>query len=149
MMVLYDKLYRSDSESVLSIKEYFTALVEEITGLFPGKESVNVKMDIDDIMLTTRILSPLGIIINELITNSMKYAFPGIIDCEIVLKVIIKNNSVQIIFRDNGRGLPESVSFEKSTGFGMQLISMLTSQIKGRVRIDREGGTCFTIEFDI
>jgi PAS domain S-box-containing protein len=149
MMVLYDKLYRSDSESVLSVKEYFTALVEEITGLFPGKESVDVKMDIDDILLTTKILSPLGIIINELITNSMKYAFSGMIDCEIVLKVFIKDNSVQIIFRDNGKGLPESVSFEKSTGFGMQLISMLTSQIKGRVRIDREGGTCFTIEFDI
>ncbi len=149
MMVLYNKLYRSDSENMLSLKEYFTALVWEIISLFPGKESLKLKLDIDDFMLSTKILSPLGIIINELITNSMKYAFSGMNECEIELKVFRKDKSVQIVFRDNGKGLPESVSFEKSTGFGMQLISMLTSQIKGKVYIDRERGTCFIIEFDI
>lgn len=149
MMVLYDKLYKSDSESVLSLKEYFTALVEEIISIFPRRESVKVKLNMENIMLSTKILSPLGIIVNELITNSMKYAFSDYDNAEISLTVSMKKSSVQIIFRDNGRGLPESVSIESSTGFGMQLISMLTSQIGGRISIERAGGTCFTIEFEI
>ncbi|PKL19594.1 MAG: hypothetical protein CVV49_00725 [Spirochaetae bacterium HGW-Spirochaetae-5] len=149
MMILYDKLYRSDSESVLSLKDYFTALVGEIIGLFPGKESLKLKLNIDDFMLSTKVLSPLGIIINELITNSMKYAFPDYSNAMISLTVSMKENRVQIIFRDNGRGLPESVSFENSTGFGMQLISMLTSQIGGQISIEREGGTGFIIEFNV
>jgi len=149
MMVLYDKLYRSDSESVLSLREYFTALVEEIISIFPKKASIKVKLDIENIMLSTKVLSPLGIIINELITNSMKYAFSDYDNAVISLTVSMKDNVIQIVFCDNGRGLPESVSFEHSTGFGMQLISMLTSQIMGNVRIDRESGTCFIIDFDI
>jgi two-component sensor histidine kinase len=149
MMVLYDKLYRSDSESLLSLKEYFTALVEEIISIFPGKTPVKIILDIENIMLSTKLLSPLGIIINELITNSMKYAFPECENPMISLTVIEKQSRVQIVFRDNGKGIPESVSFENSTGFGMQLISMLTSQIGGKIRIERNAGTCFKIDFGI
>jgi len=77
MSVLYDKLYRSEHVSSVSLKEYLPDLVYEIVGIFPHKKSVKVKTSVDDIVLDAKLLSVLGILVNELITNSMKYAFTG------------------------------------------------------------------------
>jgi len=77
MMVLYDKLYRSRDSHSLSTKEFFPALIDEIAGIFPGKEGIRIDAEIEDILLYAELLTPLGIIINEFITNAMKYAFAG------------------------------------------------------------------------
>jgi two-component system CheB/CheR fusion protein len=149
MMVLYDKLYRSEVNSSLSLKEYLPSLIEEIVSIFPKKSSVKIETDIEDIVCTARILSSLGIILNELITNSMKYAFSGRNDGCIKVTASMKGNRALIVYKDNGPGIPESVSFENTTGFGMQLIGMLVGQIDGTVEILRDNGTCFVIEFDV
>jgi len=149
MMVLYDKLYRSEINSSLSIKEYLPSLIDEIVGIFPKNTLVKIETSMDDITLTAGTLSSLGIIINELITNSMKYAFSGRNDGIITVTAVQDGNRVSIIFEDNGCGLPESVTFENSTGFGMQLVGMLVGQINGTINIVREHGTRFIIEFNI
>ena len=149
MSVLYDKLYRSENDTSLSLKEYLPALINEITGIFYYKNSVKIETNIDNIILSSKILSPLGIIINELITNSMKYAFEGSSDGIIYVEALQKDNHVSLVFKDNGIGIPESVTFENSYGFGMQLIRILTEQINGSVTIERKEGSKFIIEFDI
>jgi len=143
MMVLYDKLYRSEANGSLSIQTYIPALLKEITGIFPSRRHINVTSQIDDIVLPIAILSPLGIILNELMTNAMKYAFADSTDARITVTARKLDDGIVIEFADNGIGLSESVSFDNSSGFGMQLIKSLIDQIKGTITIKREQGTCY------
>ncbi len=149
MSVLYDKLYRSEYTSAVSLKEYLPDLVYEIVNIFPQKKSVKIKTEIEDVVLDAKILSILGILVNELVTNSMKYAFNGKSDGVITVTVTRKEKSALIIVADNGIGIPEIVTFQSSKGFGMQLVSMLTEQINGSIEIERGGGTRFILEFPV
>jgi PAS domain S-box-containing protein len=148
MTVLYDKLYRSDNISSLSIKEYFPPLIDEIVRIFPNRELVKIETRIDDVVFNSQLLSALGLILNECITNAMKFAFKDRDDGLITISVEMKDNHVTITFADNGVGLPESVTIDHTTGFGMQLIGMIVKQINGSITIDRQSGTKFIIEFD-
>jgi PAS domain S-box-containing protein len=149
MTILYDKLYRSETFRELGIKDFLPPLIDEIVGIFPAIPPVRTEVRVEDIILSSKILSPLGIIINELITNSMKYAFKGRDSGVIAVSASQKDGLVTIAYEDDGVGLPESVNFENSGGFGMQLVQMLTEQIGGTVRIERLAGTRVVIEFGV
>jgi PAS domain S-box-containing protein len=149
MSVLYDKLYRTENLREMSIKNYLPALIDEITGIFLNKSSVKIETRIEDFVLGVKVLSVLGIIVNELLTNTMKYAFIGRDDGLITVSATAKDNLATIVFEDNGRGIPESVNIETSTGFGLKLVGMLTKQIDGTIRIERGKGTRFILEFEI
>jgi PAS domain S-box-containing protein len=149
MMVLYDKLYRSQDFSAVLLSEYIPVLLMEVMALFPKRASIEVKTDVDEISLAPKFLSPLGIILNELTTNAMKYAFIKQDDGEISISAKQKADRVSIVFADNGSGLPASFTIKDSPGFGMQLVSMLVQQINGRITFDSMGGTRFMIEFPI
>jgi two-component sensor histidine kinase len=148
MSVLYDKLYRSEFSTAVSLKEYFPDLVHEIVTIFPHRKSVKVRTQIDDIVLDAKILSILGILVNELVTNSMKYAFAGRSDGVISVTVSKKENRITIIIADNGIGIPEALTFKNTSGFGLQLVDMLAEQLGGNIRIERGGGTRFVLEFE-
>jgi len=149
MGVLYDKLYRSDNFKEMSLLVYLPSLIDEIVSNFPNSVSVKIEKQIDDFVIELEKLQPLGIIINELLTNTMKYAFTERGNNLISVSATLTGQKVSIIISDNGNGIPESVTFENSTGFGMQLVSMLTEQIGGTIRIERERGTRFVLEFDL
>jgi two-component system CheB/CheR fusion protein len=147
MMLLYDKLYRSSNPISIQIKEYLPTLIDEIVNAFSTKEKISIKTNIVSLELTPKILTPLGIILNELITNSMKYAFAGIKQPEIKLDVSINENTLRFNYQDNGIGINPSSPNKNSTGFGLQLISILVQQIKGNLLIVQEDGMKFIIEF--
>ena len=149
MIMLYDRLYCSENYRELSIREYLHALTEEIINSFSNRVIVDIKLEIDDFILNVQTLSPLGIIVNELLTNIMKYAFTGRDRGVITLNASKKDNNVTVIISDNGVGIPETVSFSKSTGFGLNLAYMLTEQIGGNIRIERGEGTKFVLEFKV
>jgi len=149
MMVLYDKLYRSDNHSAVSSREYFTQIISEISGIFPDNNNLTIDTKIDDFIINQELLSPLGIIFNELITNSIKYAFVGKTDAKISITITNTDNNVTIDYSDNGTGLPDSFSIEKSAGFGMQLIDMLVKQIYASMKIEVNNGTRFVITFNL
>jgi two-component sensor histidine kinase len=131
----------------MPIAEYLPALVDEILANFPERMTVKIEKQIDDFILDVNILQPLGIIINELLTNTMKYAFKGRKDCLITISAKISGRNVTILIQDNGKGLPESFDPDKPGGFGMQLVSILAEQIGGHIRIERGEGTKFALEF--
>ncbi len=147
MMVLYDKLYRSAGFNKLSVKEYLPSMIDEIVSNFPNRNSVKIVKNIDDFLLDAGRLQPLGIIINEIITNSMKYAFMDKDNGIISITASLKEKNATFIVEDNGPGLPESIDLEHSTGFGLQLLRILTEQLKGTIQIERAGGTKFIIGF--
>ncbi len=149
MVVLYDKLYRSETHHELSMKSFLPQLIEEIIGVFPATVPVKTDIRIEDFVVSAKILSPLGIIINELITNSLKYAFKDRDAGLISVSASKKNDEATLEYKDNGVGLPESISFENSTTFGLQLVYMLVQQIQGTVSLERTQGTKYIIRFRV
>ncbi len=147
MSILYDKLYRSASFTELSIKDYLSGLVDEIMGNFPNSHMVKVLKHIQDFKLDSKRLQTIGIVINELITNIMKYAFVGKSAGMIIISATNLSGRVSISVQDDGSGMPESVSFEDSTGFGLQLIDGLSRQLHGAIGIERVNGTKIILEF--
>jgi two-component sensor histidine kinase len=149
MMVLYDKLYRSDNLSEMSARDYLVTMVDEIVKIFPARIPIKTEMAIDDFVLPIKLLSPIGIIVNELITNAIKYAFSDRSDGIISVSAVKRNGHAMLIIADNGTGIPETVDVQNSDGFGLYLVNMLTRQIKGTLRIEREKGTRFVLELDV
>lgn len=147
MMVLYTNLYQAANFNEMSIAEYLPPLLDEIMANFPNSKSVTIEKEIDDFILHVSKLQPLGIIINELLTNIMKYAFPGKTDGVVYVSALLENEDVTIVIEDNGNGMPESVDFKNSTGFGLVLVAGLTKQISGTIRIERKKGTRIILEF--
>jgi PAS domain S-box-containing protein len=148
MMVLYDKLFQSANFLAADIKEYLPALVHEIVDNFPNSSMVKIETNVGAFELSSKILQPLGIIINELLTNIMKYAFKGRKEGTIRLSASLRGSKVHIEIHDDGVGLPEGVDFKNSTGFGLTLINMLTKQLGGEIKIARENGTRIILEFE-
>jgi len=146
MSLLYDKLFISHGFPEISVASYLSTLVDEIIANFPNRAKVRVVKRLDDLPLEVNKLQPLGIIVNELITNIMKYAFTGRSDGLIEVSLAMPGNCLRLVIKDNGIGIPEPVSFKNSTGFGMQLVDMLASQIGATIKLEREGGTSFVLE---
>ncbi len=131
----------------LNIGTYLPALIDEIIGVFNLSIHVETDIIIEEFILDAKALSSLGIIINELISNSMKYAFNEQEKGIISISVSKKDNEVEVIYKDNGPGLPESFSMENSAGFGMQLIIILVQQLQGSLNINKEERLEFVIRF--
>jgi PAS domain S-box-containing protein len=148
MMVLYDSLYQETSFRELSLLHYFPPLIDMIVANFPNSASVRVEKRIDDFVLDAKRLQVLGIIINELLTNSMKYSFVGGAEGLICVSARLAGTRVTFEIQDDGVGIPESVDFENSSGFGLSLVRILTLQLEGSIRLERGRGTRIVLEFD-
>lgn len=130
MQVLYDKLYRSNNFSNIPGKPYLESLIPEIIQNFPNNNSIELIIYISTFTLANNSLFYLGLILNELITNSMKYAFDsdnGVID----IKITSSGDEINFIYKDNGKGLPENIDFNTTDSFGLALIRMLSGNFKG------------------
>lgn len=149
MLILYDKLYQSKDFDRINVNDYLPSLTDEIIVNFPNSTQIKVEKKIDNFELNVKKIQPLGIIINELLTNIMKYAFTGKDSGVISISAVLNGSTVSLIIADNGIGMPESIDFNNSTGFGMQLVKLLTDQLEGSIRIERGEGTKFILEFEI
>lgn len=149
MMILYDRLYRSENFGAVALDDFIPDLVEEVATLFPNHRSVTVITEIETIFLSPKLLSPLGIIINELTTNAMKYAFPEGREGVVMINATENAGRCTVQFADNGIGFPESFSLDQSTGFGIQLVNLLVGQIDGSITFERNNGSKIILVFDI
>jgi PAS domain S-box-containing protein len=149
MHVLYDKLYRSDNFGQISVKIYLTHLLDQIVDTFPNRDLITMDKQIDDFVLDASKLTPLGIIVNELLTNIMKYAFAGKNGGLITVSASLKDKHATVVVQDDGVGIPDSVDIGSSGGFGLQLVGMCTQQLEGTIRIERVNGTKCVLEFEV
>jgi two-component sensor histidine kinase len=132
---------------VIPLHNYIPALLDEIISNFPNSSLVQVETRLQELVMDAKTLQPLGIILNELITNIMKYAFPERKRGRIRVTATRQPTGIQITVEDDGIGIPEHIDFDKSTGFGLQLVQALTVQLKASIRIERTAGT--TVILDI
>jgi two-component sensor histidine kinase len=149
MRILYDKLLLGKGYEDISVKNYIESLAEGIVALFPDSTRVTIEKNIADFHLDPKQLFPLGLIINELLTNKMKYAFMGRASGRIQISLAHVNKHVTLIIQDDGVGLPDGFDLETSKGFGLMLVKMLNQQLGGSFSLATLNGTRSTLEFDI
>jgi len=147
MAVLYDKLYRSTVHSSLVCDTYLSPLIDEVMANFPEASRVLVTKSIGNFELPSDSLLPLGIIVNELLTNAMKYAFAGRESGCLTITADSLDGLIRVSVSDDGAGMPESFDIETSSGFGLTMIRGLADQIGGTLRIERGEGARFVLEF--
>ena len=148
MMVIYEKLYKSATFDSISLAQYLPSLLDDIIANFANSPSVRVEKKIDDVTLDIKKAQTLAMIINELLTNIMKYAFVGRGDGVVSVSVSEVDKIVSLAIQDNGVGLPESVDFGDKNSFGLMLVGTLTGQLEGSIRIERWNGTRIVLDFE-
>jgi len=148
-LILYDRLYRSENFSALSVKEYIHSLTDNIMEAYDFNRDITVDLDVVDYTLPPKILFPLGIILNEILTNAIKYAFGGIEEKKISIKMTVLDKHIILLIKDNGIGIPETVKPKTSPGFGLQLVDMMIHQVNGTLKIIRDRGTGYQFEINI
>ena len=154
MEVLYDQLYRTETHDEGSLKAYLDHIVETVVALFPIGSRVRAYVDTVVRSLNTRILSPLGMIVTELITNAMKHAFNDH-DRETseqpLLQVtgFISDGVLRIEVADNGNAPSVDEQAMPQNSFGIRMVHALTEQLGGTITFTRDRGTRATLEFPL
>jgi PAS domain S-box-containing protein len=149
MRILYDKLLLSEDYKDISVKNYVESLVDSVVSLFPDMAKVALDKQIDDFHLDSKRLFPLGIIINELLTNIMKYAFINRDTGLIKISLANVDNHITLTIQDNGIGLPDGFDINEPKGFGLMLVKMLSQQLGGSFSIKKHAGTRSIVEFNL
>jgi PAS domain S-box-containing protein len=148
MAIIHEKLYQSTDLQRIDFGEYIRSLATELFHTYNADQgSIKLKINAQNILLDINIAIPLGLIVNELITNSLKHAFPHGMLGEINVNFHSSEEHYEFIVKDNGIGLPEDINFRNSNSLGLQMIKVLTSQINGQIELYNDKGTEFKIKF--
>ncbi len=152
MALIHEALYRSESLAKISLKEYAANLVNTLIKTVEGIcGSIQTSIESEDIHLTIDQAVPFGLVLNELITNALKYAFPDCKKGEIKIKAVINpNKEIELTVRDNGVGMPANFDYQHADSLGMKIISLLVEhQLEGGWSMVNDNGACFTIHWPL
>jgi two-component sensor histidine kinase len=149
MALIHDKLYRSKDLASIDFPGYIKNLASHLFNTYSVSSSaIKLVADVKDISLDINTAIPCGLIINELISNSLKYAFLDGQGGEIRIKLYAnKDDTFTLIISDNGIGLPEDLVFRNTKSLALQVVVALVEQLKGTIELDRSEGTAFKIVF--
>jgi PAS domain S-box-containing protein len=148
MAIIHEKIYQSEYLSSINAREYFSSIITELDKAYGSLERLtNINVKVDNVSLSLKYAVPSGLILNELLTNALKHSFPDGRTGEIMVEFHKRNNRFVLSVGDNGVGLPAEVDFRKAKSMGLQLINILTRQLKGEINLDRSKGALFKITF--
>ncbi|MCK4235257.1 PAS domain S-box protein [candidate division WOR-3 bacterium] len=151
MALVHEKLYRSKDFTKINFKEYIESLSKSLLRSYDEKRSkITLKINVSDVLLGVDYAIPCGLVINELVSNSLKHAFPEGKEGEITISFQSpKINEFILIVGDNGIGLPKDFDFNKTESLGLYLVSILAKdQLQGKISVDGTKGTKFQITFE-
>jgi PAS domain S-box-containing protein len=149
MALIHEKLYQVEDPSRINMKDYVKTLVDRLVhfhSISPDQVKVSVRSAKVSLNLDT--IVPVGLILNELVSNALKYAFPDGRKGEIRVSLSRqKDESLSLKVSDNGIGLPDEVDIGRSKSLGMMLVKSFVDGLSGTVKVDRSSGTGITITF--
>ena len=150
MALVYNKLYQSENLAGINMTDYIKELTAGLVKSYAVNPSrVTVKIAPGDVLLDVDMAIPCGMVINELVTNSLKYAFPD--NRKGQISVSLKeaaNQKLELIVSDNGAGIPEKIDPDNTSTLGIKLVNNLVrDQLGGKIELDRTRGTIFNITF--
>lgn len=152
MSLIHERLYRTEDMARIDFKHYISDLVNDLFQSYSVTEGrILLKSDVIDVQMDIDKAIPCGLIINELVANSIKYAFPEGRTGEIAVVLRqVSDREVELVVSDNGIGLPEGLNVRDTKGLGMQLVTTLAEdQLKGNIEINRDKRTEFRIRYKI
>ncbi len=145
--IVHQKLYQRDNLAAIEMKDYFINLSESILDSFGAEDRVTIECAMDQLDVDIDTAVPLGLIVNELLTNTLKYAFPNGQKGQVRIKLEKKSDNIlHLEVADNGVG---KSGVTQGTGFGGQLVSLLTRQLSGTMREEVEHGTTVFFDFNL
>ena len=156
MALIHERLYQSQTPSRIDFQDYLSALVAHLRTSLDAPPDLVCSVDAAGIALKLDTAVPVGIIVNELVTNAFKYAFPknqpqfGADKCEIKVSLERRNAEYTLTVEDNGVGLPKQSSLVKTSTLGLRLVRMLgVNQLDGKFKVNRIQGTRFVLKFNV
>ena len=147
MALIHEKLYQSKDLAHIDFVEYLKSLVMMLLSFYREKSNdINVSLNCDRVNLEIDTAISMGLIVNELLSNCFKHAFPGQ-SGEVIINLSKDNENYLLEVADNGVGIPEDVDIKKTDSLGLQIVQTLTIQLKGDLEHKNEGGTTFRLLF--
>ena len=147
MALIHEKLYLSEDLARLDFADYVQALATSLFQSYRISPKVDLRVDVEDVSLGIDQAIPCGLIINELVSNSLKHAFADG-GGELRIDLRQREQAVSLEISDDGVGLPSDVDVQDSKSLGLKLVNILVGQLKGSMQVHRESGTQFKIEFE-
>ncbi len=151
--LIHEKLYQSKDLSRIDFSEYIKTMAEELYRThINNRDRIRLYTELESIFLNIQQALPCGLILNELLTNIFKYAFPGGWDKQGEIRISLqkKNATMIMTVSDNGIGIPDTISLTESDSMGLQLIRMLAvDQLDGEIEVRRDKGATFTLKIPI
>jgi len=148
MALIHERLYQSTDLERINYGDYIRSLATELFHTYEADPGlIKLKINVEDILLDINTAIPLGLIVNELITNSLTHAFSEGNRGKINIDFHPIDDHYEFAVKDNGIGFPEDIDFQNTDSLGLQLINSLTNQIDGDIKLDRNNGTEFKIIF--
>lgn len=147
MALIHKMLYQSIDLKCINFGDYIKTLTMELFRTYSTQDQIQLDLEVGDVLLDINTAVPLGLIVNELVSNSLKHGFPD--NQEGNITVTFKKIDEMYYFSvcDNGVGFPEDLDFKKTNSLGMRLVNTLVDQIDGTIELKMENGTCFNIKF--
>jgi PAS domain S-box-containing protein len=149
MALIHEQLYQSNDLAQIDFPEYLRSLLNMVLSAHRSNRTrVETRLHVDPVSLDLDTAIPVGLITNELVTNSLKYAFAGRSVGEIGVRLTrSETGDFLLMVSDNGVGLPEKFNFDKATSLGLRLVRILTRQMRARLEISNGMGTQFRVYF--
>jgi two-component sensor histidine kinase len=147
MSLVHELLYQSESLSVIRFKEYISALLIHLEEAL-SVSGVRIRLEADNVCMDINLAIPCGLVVNELVTNSVKHAFPsGEGWIEVSYSFDPKTRTSVLSVKDDGVGLPDTTAFVDSPKLGYKLVNALVSQLNGELGIRQDRGTSVYVTF--
>ncbi len=145
--LIHQKLYQSSSLSQIDYGEYLRVILLDVFDSYNVDKNVGLRVNADKALIDLQQAVPCTLIVNEMLSNAFKHAFPDGRKGLIEIGFRIEGGNYILSYSDNGVGIPEGVTFERTESLGMSLIAGLTRQLRGEIQIGRTGGTQYTLTF--
>ena len=148
MALIHTALYQSKNIASIDFKAYISRLMRQLILAYNKQDSsVDYSIDVQDIHLEIDKAIPCGLIVSELISNSLKHAFPSQKKGLVSVQMKGQEGKYTLTIKDNGIGFPKGMDFRKTATLGLQLVTDLTSQLRGTIDLNINSGTEFIIKF--
>jgi len=147
MALVHEKLYQTDDLARINVAEYIRSLSMNLFHSYTVRPGINLTLDVGEVYFNIDTAVPLGLIINELVSNSLKYAFSDKDEGEIHISLKKTDDSgiYHLIVRDNGKGFPSNLDINNTNSLGLKLVNTLVNQLDGEMEMFQDNGTCFHI----
>lgn len=147
---IHEKLYQTDTLSDIDMQEYIRDFSDVVVRTFnSGQKDITIKKELDQFSLDIKKAVPVGLIVNELMSNAFKHGFADLEDGELRISLVTSEGEAVLSVSDNGHSLPENFSLDNSSSLGITLINTLATQLEGEVEVTQNGWTTFAVTFPL